>query len=604
MKIITRLYLMMAIAIVGFVAIFSVSFYTSSQIAAMNDLQKGGFDLRGKLYQFDSASKDLLFSSNMAENVKSWNDLYGECDAGIKAYTTSRALVPLLSTKDDKAALKSLVNLWALAKDNLDPIKQYGQAVVDSHPMLELNKGIVGKSSDDVTNEERKLANSVFSSTDYFRTTFNDAFQKLADVIGKKIVARTGALNILSIAITVLFSGIVILILVLFGITLRRSMAGLGGSMERYGSGDFTALVRVGGNDEFGTISEQLNDMVGSFSGIVSQIKETVRGADRVKSEVEVASQESAAGATEMAGNIGSIVRQIEEVASNLTRSAQATSEISAGIQRLTADIERQAASVDQTSAASEEMSASIVRVSEIAKKREQAALALKDMTAGEVSRFESLTMLTDDNTRDIQKINEVMEIIDAIAGQTDLLAMNAAIEAAHAGEAGKGFAVVSDEIRKLAESTNENSKMIKTTVTAVSARIYQIGGDSAESRKAFETIREEADVSSQTMAEIARAMGELARAASEMARTMVEMTQTASAIEVESKDIAKNTGQVDEVMTRIERLGSEVRNGILEIEVESEHLNGNVTKIRDLNMQNSASIGELEKKIAVFKTN
>ena len=133
----------------------------------------------------------------------------------------------------------------------------------------------------------------------------------------------------------------------------------------------------------------------------------------------------------------------------------------------------------------------------------------MKDMTAGEVSRFESLTMLTDDNTRDIQKINEVMEIIDAIAGQTDLLAMNAAIEAAHAGEAGKGFAVVSDEIRKLAESTNENSKMIKTTVTAVSARIYQIGGDSAESRKAFETIREEADVSSQTMAEIARAMGE-----------------------------------------------------------------------------------------------
>jgi methyl-accepting chemotaxis protein len=542
-------------------------------------------------------------SSDLPANVQIWNDLYAATDLEMKTFNTSKLLSSLMTSKDEKALAQSIANLWALGKDSMDAIKSSSQTTLDVKPILMINRGILGKPMEEVSNEERRLQNSVIMSTVFFKTTFDEAFVKMSDTMGKKIAAKSNSLTLFSVAITMAFSAAIILLLVFFSLTLRKSMSGLGDSMKRYGKGDFTKRLRVGGNDEFGNISEQLNDMVGNFSEVIAQIKDTARGANRMKAEVENASLESAAGATEMAGNIGSIVHQIEDVTSNLTRSAQATGEISSSIQRLTEDISRQTSSVDQTSVASEEMSASITRVSEISGKREQAALLLKEMTEREVSRFESLTSLIADNIRDIEQINEIIGIIDGIAGQTNLLAMNAAIEAAHAGKAGKGFAVVSDEIRKLAESTNENSKMIKETVRTVSSRIYQIGGDSEESKKAFETIRKEAEVSSQTMAEVSRAMSELALTSSEMSRTMIEMAQTSTAIQTESKEISKNTEQVNEAITKIERLGSELRNGILEIELESEHLSGNVTKIRDLNMQNSISIEELNSKIEVFKT-
>jgi methyl-accepting chemotaxis protein len=603
MKIIARLYLVMVVAIVGFLAIFLMTLSTSNQIAAMNALQRDCLEISAKLYKLDSVSKDLLISSYLPANAKLWNDLYAAVDLQMKKFGSSKVLASFMTTKEEKASVKSMVNLWALGKDGLEMVKQDAERAVESNPVLMLNRGIIGKASEDASNEERKLLSSLFMSTEFFRTTFDSTFANLTATIDKKIAQRSGSLTLLSGAITLAFSASIILLLVFFSLTLRKSMSGLGSSMQKYGSGDFTSRVRVGGKDEFGTISDQLNDMIGHFSEVIAQIKVTARGAGRMKAEVENASLESAAGATEMAGNIGSIVHQIEDVTSNLTRSAQATGEISSSIRRLTEDISRQTSSVDQTSVAGEEMSASIARVSEISQKREQAALVLKEMTEREVSRFESLTSLIADNIRDIEQVNEIIGIIDGIAGQTDLLAMNAAIEAAHAGEAGKGFAVVSEEIRKLAESTNENSKMIKETVTTVSTRIRQIGSDSSESKKAFETIRKEAEVSSQTMAEVSRAMAELALTSSEMSKSMIEMAQTASAIQSEAKEISGNTEQVNEAISKIEKLGSELRGGILEIELESGHLSGNVTKIRDLNTQNSVAIEELNSKIEVFKT-
>ena len=105
MKISARLYLLMVLAIVGFLAIFFVSFSTSSQITALNELQKSCLDLKSDLFKLDSVSKDLLISSNMAANVKTWNDLFASCDPEMKNFVGSKVLASLAKRKTRRLPL-------------------------------------------------------------------------------------------------------------------------------------------------------------------------------------------------------------------------------------------------------------------------------------------------------------------------------------------------------------------------------------------------------------------------------------------------------------------------------------------------------------------
>jgi methyl-accepting chemotaxis protein len=603
MKIRARLYWMMVVAIVGFMAIFFATFLTSSRIAAINESQRLSLTLRGTLYRFSATNSDLLLTSDLASSAKAWSEQYKALDDELKTYTTSKTIAALMATKEEKAAVKSIVNFWALAKDTLDLISQDLSSLSKSFPFLTPNRGMIGIPIEDTPPEIRKLEQNVFLSSQFFSQTFEGTIAQVAGIIGGKIAAQSRTLTASSIAITLVFSALVLVLLAGFIGSFRRTVSTLSGSMIRYGNGDFTMPVPVKGKDELAETASQVNSLVGSFSNVIKQIKEIAFSASRMKTEVENASHESAAGAAEMEASVRSIAAKIDGVVENLAKSARATNEITAAIKRLNERIEKQSVFVDETSASSEEMNASTESVSAISHKQEEVARRLKDMTDKEVGRFADTILLIGENAKDVEQINEITGIIDGIAGQTNLLAMNAAIEAAHAGDTGKGFSVVSDEIRKLAESTNQNSAIIKVTITAVSDRIRRIEKESLLSRQAIEAIRAEADQSSRAMAEVSQAMHELARASQEMMKTMTEMVQTAAAIKTDSGEIRNNVERVNEAIAEIEGLGTEVHSGIMEIDKEAVHLTDVMGRVRDLDAQNSASIVELEGKVGVFKT-
>ena len=369
----------------------------------------------------------------------------------------------------------------------------------------------------------------------------------------------------------------------------------------RLETGDLSKSIDYSKKDELGNIAGYVNKSIESFRLLISNTQSSSAKSMTLTESIAASATETAAATTEIDANISSINKKIVNLTDSVNNSEQASGLIKSSIETLNQLIQDQSAAVEESTTAIEEITSTIQSVTKIAQDRGQSAETLKKVTENGEQQVDTTNKLITEVAGIAGDIINVTEIINGIAAQTNLLAMNAAIEAAHAGDAGKGFAVVADEIRKLAESSAQNAKQINSLLSEVDSRIESASTASKLSIESFTGVKSEVLSFINALAEIVSSMTEMEIGSREVLTSTELLSRIMSEVSANTEDIVENVDGITSSMGTVSILTSETSNGISEIQIAINEIDKASVDLSDRCVENEDVMKELSESLNEF---
>ncbi|MDR0910125.1 MAG: methyl-accepting chemotaxis protein [Spirochaetaceae bacterium] len=368
------------------------------------------------------------------------------------------------------------------------------------------------------------------------------------------------------------------------------------------GEGDLTGRLSVNSKDEIGELGNYFNLTMEKIQGLIRVIKGQTTELSNIGGSLSSNMNECAA----TTNNITATISKLKDKTLNQSASVEETSatmeQVTVSIEKLNEIVFKQTEQVSRSSAAIEQMIANIQSVANTLDKNMQSVKELSE--AAGVGRS-SLSEVTED-LREIAKesegLLEINGVMENIASQTNLLSMNAAIEAAHAGEAGKGFAVVADEIRKLAENSSEQSKTISTVLKKITESIEKINSSSGNVEAKFDIIEGHVKtVAAQTDA-IRTAMDEQTEGSQQVLESISNLNELTHDVKNGSDSMLTGSKQVLTESQNLANLTSEITGGMNEMVAGSDQMSSAITDVNQLTEKNKRSIDNVVTEVSRFK--
>ena len=368
------------------------------------------------------------------------------------------------------------------------------------------------------------------------------------------------------------------------------------------GEGDLTVRLPIHGNDEITDLSEYFNETITKIGSSIKTVGNNSNVMQSIGDELSSNMTETASAINEISANIDGVKQQTMNQAASVTETSSTVEEIIRTIEQLNGSIETQSASVTQSSAAVEEMVANIASITNSLEKSDNMVKALAAATSEGKSTLLTSNTVTQKIADESGGLIEASSVIQNIASQTNLLAMNAAIEAAHAGESGKGFAVVADEIRKLAEESSAQGKTITDTLKKLSDDIRGLSDGSKIVEEKFNSIFQLSENVRGMSAELTAAMKEQENGSREVLAAIKNISSVTVEVKNGSEEMLIGGKGVANEMQKLDRLTAVIKDSMNEMAAGVQQINNAVQEVNSLAQKNKNSIEGLAGEVGKFK--
>ena len=404
-------------------------------------------------------------------------------------------------------------------------------------------------------------------------------------------IATTAASRLNTIIICIVIVIVMTTVMLLLVSRVLKPIRLLTDAIDDAANGDLTKRLPELGKDEiarasrsFNVTMEELRKMIGAIKSQAGKLSHT------------------ASAMNQITANIQSVKGRVMNQSASVTETNATMEQVTVNIGKLNSNVERQTGAVSEAASALEQVMANIQSVTQTLARNAANVKSLKEASEAGRTSLQDVVSDIQEISKESEGLLNINSVMENIASQTNLLSMNAAIEAARAGESGKGFAVVAGEIRKLAESSSEQSKTIGEVLKKISESIAKITRSTDNVMNRFETIDQGVNTVADQEEVIRSAMEEQAQGSKQVLSASGQVNDITQQVKGGALEMREGSKEVIQESKNLERATQEITNGINEMVAGTEEVNKAVNSVNDLSGRNRENISTLVNAVSKFK--